>query len=125
MYGLPWPATSEGGVVLKAIGTVRELRLWLPEAARIQAVRELQQRITEVVGGVTQYHVTGIDSDGLNEPVVYLHWFAFHERAAVNASMKLRELVLTLLTEAHQNSVLVDYGTGDGPILYYYEPVSD
>lgn len=111
--------------MLKANGTVRELRLWLPEAARIQAVRELQQRITEAIGGVTQYHVAGTDSDGLDEPVVYLHWFAFNDRAAVNASGLLRTLVHTLITAANQNSVLVDYGAGDGPTLYYDEPVSD
>ena len=111
--------------MLKANGVVRELRLWLPVAAQIPAVRVLQQRITMAVGGVTRFDATGTDSDGFEEQVVHLHWIAFSDRAAVNASGLLRMLVHALLTEANQNSVLVDYGTGDGPALYYDEPVSD
>lgn len=112
--------------MLKAKNAVRELRLWLPAAAaRIQVVRELQQRITEVIGGVTRFDTTGTDAYGFEEQVGCLHWVAFSDRAAVNATWLLRELVLTLLTAAHQTSVLVDYGTGDGPILYYHEPDSD
>lgn len=100
-------------------GAVRELRLWLPMEARIQAVLELQQRITAAVGGVTQFDTTGIDADGCEEQVVYLQWIAFSDRAAVNATRLLREMVPALLTAAHQTSVLVDYGAGDGPTLYY------
>lgn len=112
-------------LMLKARGAVRELRLWLPAEARIQVVRELQQRITVAVGGVTRYDTTGTDADGFEEQVGYLHWVAFSDRAAVNATRLLRELVHVLLTAAHQTSVLVDYGAGDGPTLYYHEPVSD
>lgn len=112
--------------MLKAKKAVRELRLWLPAAAaRIQVVRELQQRITGVVGGVTRFDTTGTDADGFEEQVGCLHWVTFSDRAAVNASGLLRTLVHTMLTAAKQNSVLVDYGAGDGPTLYYYEPVSD
>lgn len=111
--------------MLKAKGAVRELRLWLPVAAQIPAVRLLQQHITMAVGGVTRFDATGTDSDGFEEQVVQLHWVAFSDRAAVNASGLLRTLVHTMLTAAKQSSVLVDYGAGDGPTLYYYEPVSD
>lgn len=112
-------------LMLKARGAVRELRLWLPAAAQIPAVRLLQQHITTAVGGVTRLDATGTDSDGFEEQVVQLHWVAFSDRAAVNATRLLRELVHALLTAAHQTSALVDYGAGDGPTLYYYEPVSD
>lgn len=109
--------------MLKSKGAVRELRLWLPASAtRIQAVLELQQRITKEVGGVSRCSVTGTDSDGFEEYIVYTHWIAFSDRVAVNATRLLRTLVHTLLTAAHQNSVLADYGVGDGPTLYYDEP---
>ena len=111
--------------MLKAKSAVRELRLWLPAAAaRAQPVEELQQRITKTCGGVTRFDATGTDEDGFEEPILYLHWIAFSDRAAVRALGLLRELAHVLLTEAHQNSVLVDYGTGDGPTLYYDEPIS-
>ena len=110
--------------MLKANGTVRELRLWLPAAAQIPDVRLLQQHITMAVGGVTRFDATGTYSDGLEEQVVHLHWVAFNDRAAVNATGMLRTLVGVLLTAARQHSVLVDYGAGDGPTLYYDEPIS-
>ena len=111
--------------MLKAKSAVRELRLWLPAAAaRAQSVEELQQRITKICGGVTRFNATGTDSDGFEEYIVYTHWIAFSDWAAVRASGLLRTLVHTLLTAAHQNSVLVDYGTGNGPTLYYDEPIS-
>ena len=109
--------------MLKANGAVRELRLWLPAAAQIPAVRLLQQHITMAVGGVTRFDATGTDEDGFEEPILYLHWIAFTDRAAVRASGLLRVLAAALLTEG-QNSVLVDYGAGDGPTLYYDEPIS-
>ena len=111
--------------MLKCKSAVRELRLWLPAAAaQVQSVAELQQGITKTCGGVTRFDVIGTDEDGFEEPVIYLHWIAFTDRAAVRASGLLRALVHALLTEAHQNSVLVDYGTGDGPTLFYMEAVS-
>ena len=72
--------------MLKSNGAVRELRLWLPAAAaRTQPVAELQQRITAACGGVTRFDATGTDEDGFEEPILYLHWVAFSDRAAVRA----------------------------------------
>ena len=104
--------------MLKCKSAVRELRLWLPAAAQSPAVLLLQQHITMAVGGVTRLDTTGTDEDGFEEPILYLNWIAFTDRAAVRASGLLRTLVAALLTEG-QNSVLVDYGVGDGPALYY------
>ena len=109
--------------MLKEKYVVRELRLWLPVAANTPDVQVLLKSITKAAGGVTKCATEGTDADGTTEPVLVMHWCVFDDWGANLALGDLCEVVRVLLSQG-QNSVLVDYGDGDGPTLYYDEPIS-
>ena len=109
--------------MLKENYAVRELRLWLPVAANTPDVQVLLKSITKAAGGVTKCATEGTDADGTAEPVLVMHWCVFDDWGANFALGALCEGVRVLLSQG-QHAVLVDYGDGNGPTLYYDEPIS-
>ena len=106
--------------MMKEKYVVRELRLWLPLAANTPEVQGLLKSITKAAGGVTKYPSEGTDAEGTTEAVLVMHWCVFDDRGAHLALGDLCEVVRVLLSQG-QTSVLVDFGAGAGPILYYYD----
>lgn len=104
--------------MLIAKDAVRELRLWLPAAANTPEVQMLLKLITKAAGGVTKCAAEGTDADGTTEPVWVMHWCMFDDWGANLALGDLCEVVRVLLSQG-QTSVLVDFGAGAGPTLYY------